>query len=213
MHCHVRCRHKASFVAIASAPLRHLSTLLPRVAQVIDQTTQRVLHGEPVPADEKLVSLFESHADVLVKDRRDTYYGHKIFLTTGGSGLTLDCAIPKGNLGDVTWAVPLVRRHRRRFGAAPRKTSMDGAFASTTNLADIKTLGDPSRARAVPVIVACDRDGALWRRSVAASRHIGTPQPFSRATNGVIRPKNAVSGWTLASARRESLSYFGHVIS
>ncbi|MEO6331951.1 MAG: transposase [Gemmatimonadaceae bacterium] len=71
-----------------------LTTLLPRVAQVIDQTTRRVLHGEAVPADEKLVSLFEAHADVLVKDRRATYYGHKVFLTTGPSGLILDCAIP-----------------------------------------------------------------------------------------------------------------------
>lgn len=118
-----------------------LHTLLPHVIQVIDQTTRRVLHGEAVPADEKLVSLFETHADVLVKDRRDTYYGHKVFLTTGRSGLILDCAIPKGNPGDVTWAVPLVRRHTRRFGCAPRQASLDGAFASRDNLADIKALG------------------------------------------------------------------------
>ncbi|MGA9837468.1 MAG: ISNCY family transposase [Gemmatimonadaceae bacterium] len=97
-----------------------LTTLLPRVAQVIDQTTRRVLHGEAVPAAEKLVSLFEAHADVLVKDRRATYYGHKIFLTTGRSGLIPDCAIPQGNPGDVTWAVPLVRRQERLFGHAPR---------------------------------------------------------------------------------------------
>ncbi len=117
------------------------TTLLPRVAQIIDQTTRRVVHGETVPADEKLVSLFEAHTDVLVKDRRATYYGHKIFLTTGRSGLILDCAIPQGNPGDVTWAVPLVRRHERRFGGAPRQVSMDGAFASKDNLADLKALG------------------------------------------------------------------------
>jgi IS5 family transposase len=119
----------------------HLTTLLPRVAQVSDQTTRRVLHGEAVPADEKIVSLFEAHADILVKDRRDTYYGHKIFLTTGRSGLILDCAIPKGNPGDVTWTVPLVRRQQALFGAAPRQASFDGAFASTDNLAACKALG------------------------------------------------------------------------
>jgi IS5 family transposase len=118
-----------------------LSTLLPRIAQVIDQTTRRVVHGEAVPADEKLVSLFEAHADVLVKDRRDTYYGHKIFLTTGRSGLILDCAIPKGNPGDVTWAVPLVRRQERLFGRAPRQASLDGAFASQQNLTAMKARG------------------------------------------------------------------------
>lgn len=120
---------------------RALTELLPRVAQVLDQTTRRVLHGEAVPADEKLVSLFEAHADVLVKDRRATYYGHKIFLTTGRSGLILDCAIPKGNPGDVTWAVPLVRRLTRVVGHGPRQVSLDGGFASRENLATLKARG------------------------------------------------------------------------
>lgn len=118
-----------------------LQTVLPRVAQVIDQTTRRIVHGEAVPATEKLVSLFEAHTDVIVKDRRATYYGHKVFFTTGPSGLILDCAIPQGNPADVTWAVPLVRRHRRRFGAVPRQASMDGGFASRENLADLKAAG------------------------------------------------------------------------
>ena len=120
---------------------RALQTVLPRVAQVIDQTTRRIVHHEAVPATEKLVSLFEAHTDVIVKDRRATFYGHKIFLATGGSGLILDCAIPGGNPADVTWAVPLVRRHQRRFGAAPRQVSMDGGFASRDNLDALKARG------------------------------------------------------------------------
>jgi len=136
----------AHLECLAMTPARarvrtQLLRMLPRVAQVIDQTRRRVLHGEAVPADEKLVSLFEAHADVLVKDRRDTYYGHKVFLTTGRSGLILDCAIPKGNPGDVTWAVSLVRRQQRLFGQAPRQVSLDGAFASQDNLTDCKALG------------------------------------------------------------------------
>lgn len=120
---------------------RQLTAVLPHVAQLIDQTTRRVVHGEVVPAAEKLVSLFESHADGLVKERRVTYYGHKVFLTTGRSGLILDCAIPQGNPGDVTWAVPLVRRQEHLFGSVPRQVSMDGAFASKDNLADLKARG------------------------------------------------------------------------
>ncbi len=37
-----------------------------------------MLAGEPVPAGEKLVSLFAPHADIIVKGSRDTEYGHKI---------------------------------------------------------------------------------------------------------------------------------------
>lgn len=119
----------------------HLTAELPPVAQVIDRSTRRVLHREAVPADERLVSLFETHADVLMKDRRDRYHGHKIFLTTGRSGADPRLRDPNGNPGDVAWAVPLVRRHEHRFGAALRRVSLDGAFASRDNLADIKALG------------------------------------------------------------------------
>jgi transposase, IS5 family len=118
-----------------------LTGFLPLVAQVMDQTERRVFQDEAVPADEKLVSLFEAHVNVIVKDRRETYYGHKIFLTTGRSGLILDCAIPKGNPADSTWTLPLLRRQVELFGEPPRQASFDGAFASTDNLADAKALG------------------------------------------------------------------------
>ena len=111
------------------------------LARVIDQTERRVFQGEAVPASEKVVSLFESHADVIVKDRREIYYGHKIFLTGGASGLILDCAIAKGNPADSTWALPMLRRQRTLYGRAPRQASFDGGFASTDNLAAAKALG------------------------------------------------------------------------
>ena len=60
--------------------LAHYTGLLE---QVVAQTQRRVLEGEKVPASEKLVSLFEPHTDIIRKDRRDTLYGHKVFLTGG----------------------------------------------------------------------------------------------------------------------------------
>lgn len=88
-----------------------------------------------------MVSLFEPHTDVLVKDRRETYYGHKIFLTGGTSGLILDCAIAKANPADSTWAVPMLKRQLSLYGHAPRQASFDGGFASKDNLTQAKTLG------------------------------------------------------------------------
>src|SRR6516164_11335571 len=43
---------------------------LPLIARVIVQSRRRVLDGEIVPASEKLVSLFEPHADIIVKGGR-----------------------------------------------------------------------------------------------------------------------------------------------
>lgn len=118
--------------------LRHYVELTRRV---ILQTERRVLRGESVPATEKLVSIFEAHADIIVKDRRDTLYGHKICLTSGGSGLVMDVVIERGNPADSTIAVKMVERQRDLYGKVPRQATFDGGFTSAKNLADIKALG------------------------------------------------------------------------
>lgn len=65
--------------------------------QVYDQTYRRVIQCESVPADQKVFSIFEDHTDIIIKDRRENHYGHKICLTGGASNLILDCVILKGN--------------------------------------------------------------------------------------------------------------------
>jgi IS5 family transposase len=111
------------------------------VFRVIEQTQRRVLHGESVPASDKIVSIFEEHTDIIVKDRRDTYYGHKLCLTTGASGLVLDCKVLDGNPADSTLAIEMAQRQRDLYGRPPRQVSMDGGFTSKANLAGIKALG------------------------------------------------------------------------
>jgi hypothetical protein len=44
------------------------------VERIIRQSERRVLAGEPVRAGAKLVTLFEEHADIIVKGSRDTEY-------------------------------------------------------------------------------------------------------------------------------------------
>lgn len=118
--------------------MEHYTALARRV---IDQTERRVLAGEKVPAGEKIVSIFEDHTDVIVKDRRETYYGHKIFVTTGKSGLFLDCAITDGNPADSSLAVPMIERLEMQYDRVPRQAAFDGGFASKDNLHSIKQLG------------------------------------------------------------------------
>lgn len=108
---------------------------------VIEQTEQRVIHGEKVPSSEKLVSIFEPHTDIIVKDRRDTFYGHKVFVTGGASGLILDCRIERGNPADSTLAIPMLEGQKEIYGRPPRQAAMDGGFTSKENLQRAKTLG------------------------------------------------------------------------
>src|SRR6185369_9967724 len=78
----------------AGALAQELRHYIPLARQVLSQTERRVLFNESVPASEKLVSIFETHTDIIVKDRRETLYGHKIALTAGASGMVTDVVLP-----------------------------------------------------------------------------------------------------------------------
>ena len=125
----------------AQALADQIERMLGLVDRVIDQTERRVLRGEKVPASEKIVSLFEEHTDIIVKDRRGTHYGHKICLTGGASNLVLDVRVEKGNPADSDLFQPMLTRHAEIHGSAPRQVSADGGFASKENLQWAKTQG------------------------------------------------------------------------
>lgn len=109
--------------------------------QVIEQTKRRVLQGEKVPASEKVVSLFEPHTDIIVKDRRETFYGHKVCLSSGHSNLITDCLITEGNPADSTLTLDMLDRHESVFNRYPLKVALDGGFASKANLEAAKAKG------------------------------------------------------------------------
>jgi IS5 family transposase len=109
--------------------------------KVLNQTRRRVFNNETVPAQEKIVSIFEPHADIIRKDRRETLYGHKVFLTTGASGLIVDCFVERGNPPDSTKAVKLMERAVKVLDTKPEQVVFDGGFSSRDNLTEIKALG------------------------------------------------------------------------
>jgi IS5 family transposase len=109
--------------------------------KVIDQTERRVFHDETVPATEKVVSIFEDHTDVIKKDRRETFFGHKTCLTQGASQLILDCVICDGNPADSTLSDQMLDRQKELYGRYPLKAAMDGGFASKANLESAKVKG------------------------------------------------------------------------
>jgi IS5 family transposase len=121
-----------------AAELRHYVHL---AQQVVDQTRRRVVEGESVPAAEKVVSIFEPHTDIIRKDNRNTFYGHKLYLSSGASGLITDCVVLDGNPCDSTLVVDAVERHRDIFGQPPRQVAFDGGFASRANLEAVKEKG------------------------------------------------------------------------
>lgn len=113
---------------------------LALIERIIHQTGRRVIDGESVPAGEKLVSLFEPHADIIVKSRRGVQYGHKLNLTSGRSGLIL-VVVEAGNPADAVRFKLMLDRHVALYGKPPRQAVADAGYASLDNLAQAKALG------------------------------------------------------------------------
>jgi transposase, IS5 family len=127
--------------ALVADITQQLQHFLPLARQVVCQTRRRVLAGESVPAQEKIVSIFEEHTDIIRKDRRDTYYGHKICVTGGSSNLILDCVVLQGNPADSELTGMMLDRQKDIYGRPPLKAAFDGGFTSHANLEKAKANG------------------------------------------------------------------------
>jgi IS5 family transposase len=134
-------QEQGPFAGLANSLADELEHYIPLVHQVISQTERRVVHKESVPADEKLVSIFEPHTDIIRKDGRDTYYGHKVTFTGGKSGLILDWVVEDGNPNDSTLFLRMLDRQNDLYGRYPRQSAADGCLATKENLEKAKERG------------------------------------------------------------------------
>jgi IS5 family transposase len=112
-----------------------LDRFLPLVARVIDQATRRVLHGERVPAGEKVLSLFEPHTAILRrgKARQPTEFGAKVVLDEVEGGLVTRYTVCAGNADDALSLPDGLTHHQRCFGRAPDLLAADRHFYSGEN--------------------------------------------------------------------------------
>jgi IS5 family transposase len=125
----------------ADAVVQEIEHYRELAEHVMEQTRRRVLCEERVAASDKLFSIFEPHTDIIIKDRRDVHYGHKLCLATGASGLVFDVMVLEGNPADSTLSVDVVRRTAEVLDSMPNSVAFDGGFASRQNLQDIKDMG------------------------------------------------------------------------
>lgn len=134
---------QAETSAPAERLVKTLETFMPRIEQVIQQTQQRVLEGQSVPASDKLVSLFEPHTDIIRRQKlhKPTEFGHKIWLDEVESGIVSDYRILEGNPPDHDQWQPSLDHHVKQFGRPPTQASADRALYSPDNEAYAKKLG------------------------------------------------------------------------
>ena len=112
-----------------------LEHFLPLVDQAITQARRRVLEGEAVPAGEKLVSLFEPHTQIHVRQKagKPVEFGRKVLVDeTEGGIVTRFQVLPEPGTEHHHLEASLLA-HERRFGRAPDLLAGDRGLSSRRN--------------------------------------------------------------------------------
>jgi IS5 family transposase len=120
-----------------------LETFIPRAEQVVQQTIRRVFQDEKVPADEKIVSIFEPHTDIIRRGKADkpVEFGRKVWLDEVDGGIVTHWRVLDGNPSDKDQWIPSLDAHQQLFGKPPTQASADRGVYSKSNEVDAKDRG------------------------------------------------------------------------
>jgi IS5 family transposase len=120
-----------------------LETFIPRAEQVIEQPIRRVFQDEKVPADEKIVSIFEPHTAIIRRSKavKPVEYGLKVWLDEVEGGIVTRWNVLDGNPSDKDQWVPSLDAHQQIFGKPPTQASADRGVFSSDNEAEAKRRG------------------------------------------------------------------------
>lgn len=139
----------------ATRLIEQLEQVLPLVEQVIDQAERRVIHGETVPATEKIVSLFEPHTQIIKRHKsgKATEFGRKLWLEEVEGGIVSGYRILEEPGQDDRYLAQSLTDHQRRFGLPPWLLAGDRGVSSPTNEqlaqdAGVKRVVLPAKGRA-----------------------------------------------------------------
>lgn len=131
-------------VGQAAQRLQHtLATFIPLAKNVVEQTQRRILKDENVPAQEKVLSIFEPHTDIICrgKENHPVEFGHKVWLNEVDGGIVTHYWILDGNPNDQTQWEPSLNAHVDRFDKPPEQASADRGLYSASNENFAKDLG------------------------------------------------------------------------
>ena len=109
------------------AELEHFQ---PLVECVIDQARRRVLHGEMLPADEKLYSIFEEHTELLKrgKARKPVEFGHMVLLGQTGEKFISQYRVMMPRIQDKDLVRDSLETHKSHFQTLPNTLAADKGF-------------------------------------------------------------------------------------
>lgn len=136
-----RGRYDLDTVRVLEALLADLEHFVALASRVLDQTQRRVFDGEVVPSEEKLLSLFEPHTELLVrgKARRPVEFGHMILLHQVENKFISNYEVFRKRPSDASMVDNILFHHEKQFGHLPENFAADkGFYKSMEKVAELE---------------------------------------------------------------------------
>jgi transposase, IS5 family len=120
-----------------------LDRFVPLLAQVIHQARSRVLDERPVPAQEKLVSLFEPHTRILRRHKTGTpvEFGRQVVLDEVDGGIVTRYRLLGPGEVERHELAPAVAHHQAVYGRPPQLVTADRGFHLAGQEATLQSVG------------------------------------------------------------------------
>jgi transposase, IS5 family len=150
--------------AAARRVAQELTYYVPLMTRVIRQAHRRVLDGEVVPAQEKILSLFEPHTQIIQRHKpgKPVEFGRKLWLDEVDGGIISRYAILAEAGPDHPYLAASLASHRKQFGRPPRLVTGDRGIYTPDNerlaeRAGVKHVVIPYAGKASPQRVQHER--------------------------------------------------------
>jgi IS5 family transposase len=121
---------------------KQLDEMIPRVQQVLRQTRERVLRGN-TQADGKLLSVFETHTEVIRKGKANKLneFGKLILIQEAENQIITHYQVCEQRPADSILLEGCLKQHVAQFGHAPKQVTADAGFFSAANESKATQMG------------------------------------------------------------------------
>ncbi len=109
-----------------------IESYLEAVKTIVDVSKRVVLNGETVPASERTFSIFEQHAELIKRGKRNkrVEFGHKVLICQTKDKFITDYEVMEKQRQDNEHVKEVLERHKKQFGKYPEVLAGDKGFRS-----------------------------------------------------------------------------------
>jgi len=121
---------------------KQLDEMIPRVRQVVRQTRERLLHDN-TQAEGKLLSVFETHTEVIRKGKanKPNEFGKLVLIQEAENQIVTHYKVCEQRPADSTLLEGCLQKHVEQFGRAPEGVAADPGFFSAANESKAHQMG------------------------------------------------------------------------